>query len=94
MYLGGKHGPVAKCYCIYTKNHSIYNELGALLSLASLAQGLDHMGIVYTESSQDKNFFKVSLRASLEHEGKCNEVAGKFGGGGHQRAASFFINKN
>ncbi|KRX01397.1 hypothetical protein PPERSA_01300 [Pseudocohnilembus persalinus] len=94
IYFGGKLNPIAKCYAIKSKDTTLYNTLGAQLSLASLKDGLDHMGAVYSDSSQGKKLIKVSLRASLENFGICNVVASKYGGGGHERAASFFISSD
>jgi len=82
-----------KCLAVITKHPQYRSEMGHQLAMKSGEAGLRTLGaIVYEEENmEDKSKYKISLR-SIETE-DTSVIAKHYGGGGHQGASSFLLDK-
>jgi phosphoesterase RecJ-like protein len=70
-----------------------FSETGALPSdtedVINMALAIDGARVAFIMIEQLKGGYKISFRSRCHVD--CNQVAGKFGGGGHRAAAGAFI---
>lgn len=86
MYQHAFFGKLCGKDAVYVNTSAYRSELGALV----YTQNPDHIAVIYWMI--DDNTVKVSLRCA-DHI-RVDQIARKFGGGGHKHASSFFIDAN